>query len=118
MKLQRQANPPSSENWTRRYGLGLACTVIGVFAVGLTMWVHFGDGGAVTETPDLRVTLPLLMLALGTCIGSIVRREKKYVLPILGVGLAAGATVIGWTLVLAVIAAVTVGIILLLSEMM
>lgn len=117
-KLERQATVPRSESWTRRYLFGVVCIVIGVIAVGVTAWVHFGGDGAVTDTPDVRVTVPMLILAMAAGIGSVVRRERKLVLPILGVGLAAGATIIGWTLVLATIVAITIGVILMLSELM
>lgn len=117
MKLERQTRAVT-RSWVRHHVAGLACCGLGLLAIGLAAWLHLGGGGSLTEIPDVRITMPFLVLALGAGIAAFVRREGAYVLPVSGMGLAAAAMVLGWALVLAVVVGITLIAILILSEMM
>jgi hypothetical protein len=75
-------------------------------------------GAEVDRVPDPRFTAPLLVLTLCAAVAAFVRREGAYVLPLTGAGCAACAMVLGWALVVAVVAAVTAVTIIILSEIL
>lgn len=72
----------------------------------------------VWTTPDWRVTLPAFVLAAAATAGSFLRREPTRWLGVLGVGMAAASTVLGWLLLMAIVAVVTAAVILVLSLVM
>ena len=92
------------------FGLGaLALGVTGFLIVSLTarqLWA----------TPDWRVSVPFLIATTAAAAMSFVRRERAVALPLLGVGLAAAAVVLGWFLVTAIVVGVTTIVILALSH--
>jgi hypothetical protein len=117
--LERQAAVPSKPPWVRTHLAGLIACGLGLAAVGVAALLLFGTGDDdVTKIPDYRFTTPLLIATLAAAITSLVRREGAYALPLIGVGLAACAMVLGWALVLAVIAAITTAVILVMSCLM
>lgn len=114
--LERQAALPNEPSWLRAHLAGSIACALGLVAVGVAAVLLFGGGDDdVTKIPDYRFTTPLLIVTLGAAITSFVRREGAYALPLIGMGLAACAMVLGWALVLAVIAAITTAVILLMS---
>jgi hypothetical protein len=120
MGLNREAETPAPAvvPWLKAHATGLACVVIGLVAVAVASALYFGGGGDQPRIPDFRVTTPFLVVALALAIASVVRREGAWALPVFGVGLAACAMVLGWAIVVGVIAGVTAVIILLLSWIM
>lgn len=66
--------------------------------------------------PDWRVTVPLWAAAVIAAVVSGVRREGSYGLAVAGVALASAALALGWVLVLAMVAAVVLLIIYVMSE--
>jgi hypothetical protein len=70
------------------------------------------------STPDWRISVPGLALTVAAAAASLVRREKSHALWILGVALAAVATVLGWFLMVAIVIAVAVILILILHSVM
>lgn len=118
VEFEPHTRPPTQPSFARRHAAGLGCALAGITAVGLTAWLHFSGGHGLGEIPDPRLTVPFLVLTLALGVTSLVRREDSRVLPVAGVALAAGAAVIGITLVVSIIAAATLVIILVMSEML
>ncbi|MCE9573444.1 MAG: hypothetical protein K8W52_09820 [Deltaproteobacteria bacterium] len=106
--------PGPSSNWFAAHVAGLIALVMGVagFAVVSLTTEKFWS------TPDWRLTVPILVATAAAATVSIVRRERAVALPLLGVGLAAAAVVLGWFLITAIVVAVTAIVILLLSHAM
>ena len=71
-----------------------------------------------TRIPDARVTTPFLVAALVAALIALIRREGAYALPVAGVALAGAAMVMGWAVVVGVIAVATAVIILMMQELM
>jgi hypothetical protein len=87
-----------------------------VGAVGFLVVMLAQD--ALWSTPDWRITVPFFVATLVLAVASIARRERAPLLPLVGLGLAAMALVLGWFLVMAIIVAVTAIVILILSMVM
>jgi hypothetical protein len=91
--------------------VGLAIGAIGFLVVALSqdrMWA----------TPDWRIAVPFLAGAVVAAVASIARREGFYALPLVGVGLAAAALVLGWFVITAIVVGATVVVILILHAVM
>ena len=93
---------------------GLAALALGVTAfcvVALTQDKFWA-------TPNWHLTVPFFVVTTGVAVVSFVRKEHAVALPLLGVGLAAAAVVLGWFLITAIIVGATALIILILSHAM
>lgn len=119
MSLHPEAVPPVPgwRRWVAAHAAGLIALALGLVAVGVGAVLAFG-GDQVDRIPDPRFTAPLLGLTLAAAVAAFVRREGTYVLALTGAGAAACAMVLGWALVVAVVAAVTAVIIVILSEIL
>jgi len=118
MALRPEARKPAGANdWIRGHAAGLICATLGLVAVTVASLLYFG-GDDVTRIPDVRVTTPLLVATLIAAITSFARREGVHALPIAGIALAAAAMVLGWAIVVGIIAVVTTAIILVMQELM
>lgn len=115
MKLERFASAPQGTEWLRSHLAGVASLVLGVAAPAVTAAVHLGAGRALLSVPDVRVTIPFLVLTVGALAVALGRREGTYLVPLLGVGLAAMAMVLGWALVIATAVALAAAAIAILS---
>jgi peptidoglycan/LPS O-acetylase OafA/YrhL len=116
--LQREAGEPEQPSgWALRHAAGLVCAVLGLAAIAVASILCFG-GDEIQRIPDVRVSMPFLVGVLAAAIVSLVRREGAYALPIGGVALAGAAMVLGWALVVGVIAVITAVIILVMQELM
>ena len=117
MSLQREAGPPPTALvWLRAHPAGVACCAIGIAAIAAGCWMQFGGSRAITDTPDVRITVPLLVLALGSGIYSLARKEGAPVLPIVGIALAAAAVVLGYVVLVVIVAAAAGFLIALISQ--
>ena len=114
LRPHTERGPVSSPNWFTAHVAGLCALVLGV--------VGFAVVSLTTEkfwaTPDWRLTVPILVATVAAATVSIVRRERAVALPLLGVGLAAAAVVLGWFLITAIVVGVTGIVILILSHAM
>ncbi|MEZ4365455.1 MAG: hypothetical protein R2939_04095 [Kofleriaceae bacterium] len=111
-EMRPEASPGAP--WLAAHAAGLialALGVVGFLVVALTQ-------GEFWEMPDWRLTVPVLVATVAAAAVSFVRREKTIALPLLGVGLAASAVVLGWFLVMGIVVGVTALIILVLSAVM
>jgi hypothetical protein len=95
---------------------GLACVALGGVALVVAIYLQFGSKREITTPPDLRVTVPLLVLALAGGITSLVRREHLRILPVVGIAMALAAVVIGWLIIVAAVAAVAIIAILIIAK--
>lgn len=86
-----------------------------------------GTAGFITVTvnqttfwsqPDWRISIPFFVLTLVATVISLVRKEETYALPLLGLGLAAAALVLGWFFVTAAVVVATGLVILMMSHVM
>jgi hypothetical protein len=113
-RLHRATEPPTRPRWFAAHVGGLIALALGVtgfVVVSLTareLWA----------TPDWRISVPFLIATVAAAVVSLVRRERAIVLPLLGVGFAAAAVVLGWFLLTAIVVGVTTIIILGLSHAM
>jgi hypothetical protein len=112
--LQRAAASLQPRPWLVAHlagALALAIGAIGFVAIAFTqdpLW----------STPDPQRSLPVLVAAGIAAAVSLARREGAVWVPLIGVGLAAGALVLGWFLLSLVVIAATAAVILILSQVM
>jgi hypothetical protein len=114
LRQHRATEPPPRHGWIGAHAAGLVALALGVtgFAiVAFTAKPLFG-------TPDPRLSVPFLIATTIAAAVSFIRRERAVALPLLGVGLAAAAVVLGWFLVTAIVVGVTTIVILALSHAM
>lgn len=100
--------------WFAQHLFGILALLVGAgafLAVALTQHAFW-------STPDWRLTVPFFVGALILTALSLARRERTPMLPLMGLGLAAIAMVLGWFLVMAIIVAVVAALILILSVVM
>jgi hypothetical protein len=103
--LERAAGTPSSEPWYRTHVGGLVAAVAGVASIIAAGFMQFGGHREITQPPDARVTVPLLVLAIVGVAVAFVRKEPHRALAFSGIGLAAAAVALGWVLVAAAVGA-------------
>jgi hypothetical protein len=83
------------KDWIVKHAFGLGALLVGVAAF---------------------IVVTIMQKQLGAT--SIARKEGSYGLPLLGIGLAAAAMVMGWFLVMAIVIAATAIVILIMSHVM
>ena len=113
--LRPAARPGPSPRWFKDHAVGLATLVIGLaafVAVAVTQREDFW------QTPDWRLTVPLLVATVAGAVVSFGRREGAPYLPLLGIGLAAAAMVLGYVVVFGAVVLVTALVIVILSGVM
>jgi hypothetical protein len=114
LRPHTEGAPGPSANWFAAHlaGLiGLVLGVVGFAVVSLTAEKWW-------TTPDWRLSVPFLVATVAAAVVSIARHERAIALPLLGVGLAAAAVVLGWFLITAIVVAATGIVILILSHAM
>jgi hypothetical protein len=114
VKLEPAAT--SSPSWPTRHLAGICCVVLGIASVAIAAALVIRRDALFDEVPDWRVTVPLWAAAAIAALVSVVRREGSYGLAVLGVALASAAFALGWVLVLAAVATVTLVVIYIMSE--
>jgi hypothetical protein len=102
--------------WPPRQLAGLICVGLGIVAVSVAAVMVIRHDALFDEIPDWRVTVPLWAATAIAAAASYLRREGSYGLAVAGVALASAAMALGWVLVLAMVAAVTLVIIYVMSE--
>ena len=121
MSLKRETREPENKSaaaWIRGHAAGLICAALGLIAVAAASLLYFGGDDDVTRIPDVRFTTPFLVASLAAAIVSFARREGVYALAIGGIALAGAAMVLGWAIVVGIIAVVTAVVILVMQELM
>jgi hypothetical protein len=103
-----------ARDWLAAHAFGLAALLTGVIAFIVVVIQQ----KQLWSSPDWRLTVPFFVVSIGLATTSLVRREGVLVLPLLGIGLAAAATVMGWFLITAIVVAVAAIIILIMSHVM
>jgi hypothetical protein len=101
--------------WIAKRKLAAAAGVLGL----LSFLVVAIGSPEVAAVSDLRLSLPGFVLTVAACVASLVRREPQgYYLWALGLALAAIAMVLGWFLMIAIIAAAAALLIVILHALM
>lgn len=111
-ELKPEAKPGPDPDWFKNHAIGLLTLVVGVtgfIVVALTQADFW-------KQPDFRLSVPFLVASIGGAAVSIMRREGAVALPLLGVGAAAAAMVLGFVMVFAIVLACTLLIILVMSK--
>jgi hypothetical protein len=101
-------------HWARANIAGLIALGLGALAFAIP---------AVTQnelwtTPDWRLTVPFFLVTAVVTGVSFLRRERLWALPLVGLGAAGAAMVLGWFVVVAAIVAATAVLILILSTVL
>jgi hypothetical protein len=108
------AEKVSLQDWFARHAAGMAALVLGVISF-IVVALVIAD---IEDIPDWRITVPFFAATVAAAVVSFARKEGTYAIPLLGVGLAAAAMVLGWFVALAIILAVTALVILIMSHVM
>jgi hypothetical protein len=107
--LQRAAASIAPRPWLVAHLAGVIALAIG--AIGFIAIAFTQD--PLWATPDPRRSVPVLVATAIAAAISLARREGAIAVPLLGVGLAAAALVLGWFLLSLVVIAATAAVILL-----
>lgn len=101
-----QLEPPTtSKPWVVRHAFGAVATVFGVAALLAGFWTQFQGGREITAPSELRVVLPLGSVAIVAAIVSLVRREQRRELAVMGIAMALAAPLLGWVVLVAAVCA-------------
>jgi hypothetical protein len=99
-----------------RHAGGILAMVFGFAALLAGFWTQFGTERAITEVPDLRIVLPLAGAALVAGVVAFIRKERQQSLAIGGLAMAAAAPILGWVVLVAVVAATAVLVMLIVAK--
>lgn len=108
--------PPGSKvlPWMQAHAAGLTALVFGALAfIIVTVRQQ-----ALLAQPSWRLAVPLFVVTLVPTVVALVRREKSYALPLLGLGLATAAMFLGLFLEIVGITVIVIGVVLALSNAM
>jgi hypothetical protein len=113
-RLAPETRTGPDPHWFKHHAIGLVALLIGL--VGFTIV-------AVNQTefwaqPDLRIATPFLVAAVAAGAVSMARREGAVYLPLLGIGLAAAAMMLGFVIVFGAVVLGTAIVIVILHGVM
>ena len=106
--------PSSSGEWIVKHAGGLAALVLGVISFAVVAIVQ----EPLWTTPDWQLSAPGGVATSIAAFVSLRRREGAYWLWIVGLGIAAAATVLGWFLMFAIVIGATAILMLILNVLM
>ena len=109
-----RASPAAGGPWLHQHGAGVLALVIGVIGFSVVAMTQ----KAFWATPSFRITVPFFVAAVAAAAVSFQRRERPVAIPLLGIGLAAAAMVLGWFLIMGIVIVVTAVIILIMHAVM
>lgn len=112
--MKPEVQPGPDPHWFKQHVMGLVTLLIGV--VGFTVVAMSQE--EFWAQPDHRISVPFLIAAVAAGVASFARREGARYLPLLGIGLAASAMVLGFVVVFGVVVALTAVVIFILSGVM
>jgi hypothetical protein len=81
------------------------CLLLGSATLLAGFWTQFRGERAITDPSELRVVLPLLAAAGVAGLISFLRRERDRVLAVAGLAMAAAAPLLGWVVLVGLVAA-------------
>jgi hypothetical protein len=105
---------PAARDWIVANMFALTAFAMGIVAFVVVVILQ----QQLWASPDWRVTIPMFVVTAGLASVSIIKKESTIALPLLGIGLAAAATVMGWFLITAIVVAVAAVVILIMSHVM
>lgn len=100
--------------WLAKRPFALAAMVAGI----LTLVLAAVTNQTLWSTPDWRVTVPGLAVAVILAGVSLVRQERAWTLWLIGLGAAGAALVLGWFLLVVIVLVATVALMLILNTVM
>lgn len=106
--------PDHLRHATARSPLAIAALVLGIVAFAVVC----GSQREMWSTPDWRLSVPGFAITAAASLMSLARRERAYPLWIVGLALAAASLVLGWFLMVAIVAAVAAILMLILHTVM
>lgn len=83
----------------------MVAAIAGLASLVAAVFMQFGGHREITQPPDPRVTVPLLVLAIAGVAVAFVRKEPHRALAYGGIGMAAAAVALGWVVVAAAVGA-------------
>jgi hypothetical protein len=99
-----------------RHVAGTLAMVLGGAALIAGFWTHFGTGRAMTDVADLRIVLPFSVAAVLAATIAFVRRERLPGLAIGGLAMAAAAPILGWVVLVGVVAACAIVVMIIAAK--
>jgi MFS family permease len=102
MSLERAAGPPPGP--TAKPVATAIALLAGVTGLIVGAILQFGAGQAITTMPDPRVTVPLAAVAGLALVVAWVRRERGRALAVIGLGAGVCAVVLGYVVVVSLVA--------------
>jgi hypothetical protein len=112
--LKKEADAGPQPSWLVAHLAGLIALVLGVVGFAIVSMTQ----KELWSSPDWRLTVPFLAVTVAAATVSFIRKERSWALPLLGIGFAAAAVVLGWFLVMAIVIAATAIVILVLHMVM
>ncbi len=105
---------PSAGGWLASRPVALIACVF-----GLASFIAVAVGqGELWATPSWYLSVPGLALTVLATVASVARRERGHVLWLIGLGLAAAATVLGWFVLVAIVVIATAVLMVILHALM
>ena len=102
-----------------RQWLAKHVAAVGALAIGaVSFLVCLICQQSLGSMPDLRISVPGLVLVLAASGWSLARRERAYPYWLLGLGLAAAALVLGWFMLLVIVLGAALAVIAILHAVM
>ena len=114
MSLKPETRPEPDPLFFVKHAAGLVALLLGMvgfIVVAVTQEQFWSQ-------PDLRIATPFLIASIAAAAVSFARREGAIYLPLLGVGLAAAAMVLGFVIVFGAVVLATVIVIVILHGVM
>lgn len=116
LRVLERATPPKRVPWYQANAFGLGALGVGFASLIAAFVMQFGGEREITEVPDMRITIPLLIMAVGVGVTALVRREPWRAMAIAGMGMAGAALALGWMIVAAAVALGAVVAILIIAK--
>jgi hypothetical protein len=113
-RLRPEARPGPDPSWFKHHAVGLVTLLLGVIAFTVVAL----NQDEFWAQPDWRLTVPFLIVTIAAGVVSMARKEGALYLPLLGIGLAGAAMVLGFAIVFGIVVAVTALVIVILSGVM
>jgi hypothetical protein len=114
MELKPETRAGPVPNFFAAHAVGLVALLIGVVGFSVVAFTQ----EKLWMQPDLHVALPFFIAAIAAGVVSLARKEGALYLPLLGVGLAGAAMVLGFVIIFGAVVLATLIVIVILHGVM